>query len=337
MNPTWYFAARFLTGAGIGGEYAAINSAIDELIPAKYRGRVDVAINGSFWVGAAVGALLTIPLLDPDRRQPGARLAARLRPRRDPRRRHPARAPQRARRARAGCSSTAARTRARRSSATSSATVARGDRPRPASASRTRSRSGSARRSASPLIAKTVFTMYPKRTVLCFSLFVGPGVPLQRVLLHLRRHPDDVPRRQADRLVHRGLRGQQLRSAPCCSSPLFDTRRPGQDDHRHLRRSPACCSASPGFLLGSLTADDADPVRRGHLLLRLGRRQRGVPHRQRGLPDGDAGAVHRVLLRDRHRGRRHHRPAALRQADRQRRRPAGTSPASRPATSSAPR
>jgi MFS family permease len=66
MNPMWYFAARFLTGAGIGGEYAAINSAIDELIPAKYRGRVDVAINGSFWVGAAGGALLTIPLLDPN-------------------------------------------------------------------------------------------------------------------------------------------------------------------------------------------------------------------------------------------------------------------------------
>ncbi|MBF4162792.1 MFS transporter [Nocardioides acrostichi] len=65
MNPMWYFAARFLTGTGIGGEYAAINSAIDELIPAPYRGRVDVAINGSFWVGAAGGSLLTIPLLDP--------------------------------------------------------------------------------------------------------------------------------------------------------------------------------------------------------------------------------------------------------------------------------
>ncbi|CAN5376250.1 MFS transporter [soil metagenome] len=64
-NALWYFIARFLTGAGIGGEYAAINSAIDELIPARYRGRVDVAINGSFWIGAAGGALLTIPLLDP--------------------------------------------------------------------------------------------------------------------------------------------------------------------------------------------------------------------------------------------------------------------------------
>src|SRR3954462_772531 len=65
MSPIWYFAARFLTGSGIGGEYAAINSAIDELIPARYRGRVDIAINGSFWGGAAAGALLTIPLLDP--------------------------------------------------------------------------------------------------------------------------------------------------------------------------------------------------------------------------------------------------------------------------------
>ncbi len=66
MNPVFYFACRFVTGAGIGGEYAAINSAIDELIPAKWRGRVDLAINGSFWVGAAAGSLLTIPLTNPD-------------------------------------------------------------------------------------------------------------------------------------------------------------------------------------------------------------------------------------------------------------------------------
>jgi MFS family permease len=64
MNPVYLYVMRFLTGTGIGGEYAAINSAIDELIPAKFRGRVDVAINGSFWVGATVGAVLSIPLLD---------------------------------------------------------------------------------------------------------------------------------------------------------------------------------------------------------------------------------------------------------------------------------
>jgi MFS family permease len=59
-----FAACRFVTGVGIGGEYAAINSAIDELIPARVRGRVNLAINGSFWLGAALGALLSLVLLD---------------------------------------------------------------------------------------------------------------------------------------------------------------------------------------------------------------------------------------------------------------------------------
>ncbi|MFZ1105911.1 MAG: MFS transporter, partial [Hyphomicrobiaceae bacterium] len=62
----WSFALfRFLTGAGIGGEYAAINSTIQELVPARVRGWTDLAINGSFWVGAALGAAGSIVLLDP--------------------------------------------------------------------------------------------------------------------------------------------------------------------------------------------------------------------------------------------------------------------------------
>src|SRR3954453_16452888 len=56
---------RFFTGAGIGGEYAAINSTIQELVPARYRGWTDLVINGSFWVGAAMGAVAAIVLLDP--------------------------------------------------------------------------------------------------------------------------------------------------------------------------------------------------------------------------------------------------------------------------------
>ncbi|MFE6332700.1 MFS transporter [Streptomyces sp. NPDC057798] len=60
----WFFLFRFLTGFGIGGEYAAINSAIDELIPSLYRGRVDLIINGSYWLGAVGGALLSIVMLD---------------------------------------------------------------------------------------------------------------------------------------------------------------------------------------------------------------------------------------------------------------------------------
>ncbi len=58
---------RFVTGAGIGGEYAAINSAIQELIPARYRGRTDLGLNGSFWVGAAFGAIAAMLLLAPGR------------------------------------------------------------------------------------------------------------------------------------------------------------------------------------------------------------------------------------------------------------------------------
>ena len=62
----WSFALfRFFTGAGIGGEYTAINSAIQELVPARYRGWTDLVINGSFWVGAAIGAAGSIVLLDP--------------------------------------------------------------------------------------------------------------------------------------------------------------------------------------------------------------------------------------------------------------------------------
>jgi MFS family permease len=61
---TTFAIFRMLTGAGIGGEYAAINSAIQELIPARYRGHTDLVINGSFWIGAALGALGAVGLLD---------------------------------------------------------------------------------------------------------------------------------------------------------------------------------------------------------------------------------------------------------------------------------
>ena len=64
LSWTWWFCLfRFFTGFGIGGEYAAINSAIDELIPCGCRGRVDLIINGSFWIGAA-GALLSVLVLN---------------------------------------------------------------------------------------------------------------------------------------------------------------------------------------------------------------------------------------------------------------------------------
>jgi len=64
-SPASFFLFRFFTGAGIGGEYAAVNSTIQELVPARYRGFTDIVINGSFWIGAALGAVVAITLLDP--------------------------------------------------------------------------------------------------------------------------------------------------------------------------------------------------------------------------------------------------------------------------------
>jgi MFS family permease len=62
--PWYFFVCRFFTGSGIGGEYAAINSAIDELIPARNRGQVDLTINGSYWVGSAIGAVAALLFLN---------------------------------------------------------------------------------------------------------------------------------------------------------------------------------------------------------------------------------------------------------------------------------
>ena len=66
-GPGWIaflYATRFIAGMGIGGEYAAINSAIDELIPARYRGRIDIAINGTYWFGAILGTLGSLIFLN---------------------------------------------------------------------------------------------------------------------------------------------------------------------------------------------------------------------------------------------------------------------------------
>jgi len=165
------YATRFISGMGIGGEYAAVNSAIDELIPAKFRGRVDVSINGSFWVGAAGGALLTIPLLDPTLINPewGWRLAFGL-----------------------GAILAVGILLVRRNVPESPRWLfihgreTEGERIVEDIERTVTEETGKNLPTVSDtitirqrktigfvLIAKTVFTLYPKRTILCFSLFVG--------------------------------------------------------------------------------------------------------------------------------------------------------------------
>src|SRR4051794_19433483 len=64
MNYIWFLVCRFITGAGVGGEYSAIHSAIDELIPARVRGAIDLIIGGSYWIGTILGSLASVLLLD---------------------------------------------------------------------------------------------------------------------------------------------------------------------------------------------------------------------------------------------------------------------------------
>jgi MFS family permease len=66
MNFIWFIACRFITGAGVGGEYSAIHSAVDELIPARVRGAVDLVIGGSYWIGTILGSFAAVILLNPD-------------------------------------------------------------------------------------------------------------------------------------------------------------------------------------------------------------------------------------------------------------------------------
>src|SRR3954454_1782430 len=64
MSFAWFMACRVITGAGVGGEYSAIHSAVDELIPARVRGAVDLVIGGSYWIGTILGSLASLVLLD---------------------------------------------------------------------------------------------------------------------------------------------------------------------------------------------------------------------------------------------------------------------------------
>ena len=319
----YFYVARFFTGAGIGGEYAAINSAIDELIPARVRGRVDLIINGSYWIGAALGALGSLVLLDTAifAEDLGWRLAfligavlgvAILLVRR-----HVPESPrwlfihgrdEEAERIVSGIEDEVRKETGQ-------------ELEEPGDAITVRQRRTISFRE----IASTAFKRYPRRTALGFALFVGQAFIYNAVTFGLGTFLVEFYDLSDARVpVYIALFAFSNFLGPVLLGPAVRHRRPQADDRRHLHR------------LGDRPVRADDPVRRRlaravglhgaaarDLLPRLGGRQLGLPHRVGDLPDGDPRPGDRVLLRDRHRGGRHHRAVPVREDDRVRRGVAG--------------
>ncbi len=316
---TWNFAAfavcRFLTGFGIGGEYAAINSAIDEMIPARVRGLVDLAINGSFWVGAAAGAALSIVLLDPALFAPnvGWRLAFVL-----------------------GAVLAVAIVLVRRHVPESPRWLMTHGRVAEAQTIVERIETEVSRRHVlgatdhEPFairvrelvswgeIARLIVTRYRRRAVLGFVLmasqaFFYNAIFFTYALVLTNFFGVAVGER---RLLHLPVRDRQLLGAAAARRAVRP-HRPAQDDRGDV------CAVRPGLArdrvrVRSRLARRGEPslVLVGDLLLRVRGRELGLSHGERGVPARDARRRDLVVLCDRHRRRRLRGSGPLWRADR---------------------
>ena len=317
--PWYFFLTTFFTGCGIGGEYAAINSAIDELIPARVRGRVDLVINGTYWLGSAAGAAAHWSCLTrrTSRRNIGWRLA--FGDRRRLRHFRPADSAQSFRRAHAGCSFTAATRKPSRSSARSKKKFS--TKPANPLPGRTgsRSKSASARTISFREIARVAFKLYPRRAVLGLALFIGQAFLYNGVTFNLGHAAAAGSTECASghgAAVLSILWALSNFAGPLVLGHLFDT----------VGRKPMITLSYLGSAVATVVLAALFVTRTGGVwvfiavlaaafFLASAGAQRGLLDCQRDLPDGDQGAGDRVLLCGGHRDRRYHRTVAVRSTD----------------------
>ena len=294
----WFYGTRFIAGMGIGGQYAAINSAIDEMMPSKYRGRVDIWINGSYWAGAILGSFASLFFLNAFAPNVGWRLAflmgpvlalvvivvARTLPE-SPRWLMTHGRMKEAEEALAGIEEACRKA---------------GQELEPVPDSKALELTPEKKYGYVTFLG-LVFRTYPKRAILGATLMITQSFLYNAIYFTYGLVLVQFYGVSADKVPLYGLAfAVGNLCGPLILAPLFDSVGPEADDLGHVHHLGRLARGQRLALRqGRPHREDADLLLDHHLLLRLRRGERRLSHRQRDVADRDPCRGDRGVLRDR--------------------------------------